>query len=273
MKNIGLKGLLLCFALYVGMVGVLWVEQRGAMYHPDTTDHTPEDVALGGMQEIELLTKDGQRNESWFLFPSEPGKKIVIFFHGNSGNVSTRSAKVRHFIDAGLGVVLVGYRGYGGNMGRPTEDGLYEDARAVLRDLITRGYAPEQWVLYGESLGTGVAVKMATEHKNAAGLILEVPFDSALAVARERYWYVVGLSSLMMDQYPSDARVGKIEIPKLFLIAGKDTVIPPNHARRLFDLARSPKQKVEFADAGHNNVYDFHAATPVIDFINTLPSE
>lgn len=256
--------------VYMGIVATLFITQRDKQYNPDKTDHAPSETKVPEMIETQVMVPGEDTRESWYYLPAD-ADRIIVFFHGNGENIAARDFKARALIDAGYGVALVGYRGYGGNRGFPSEEGFYDDARTVINDLIKERGKPEaSLIFYGESLGSGVAVKMATEYPKIAGLVLEVPFDSALAVAEERYWFVVGLPFLMHDQYLNDSRIGKLTMPKLFLIAGDDEVVPPHHARRLFDLAAQPKQVVEFPGAHHGNLYDHGAAARIIPFISNL---
>lgn len=255
---------------YMGLVATLFIVQRDRQYYPDKHDASPSETKVPEMQEVQVMVSGEDSREAWIHLPPE-SDRTVVFFHGNSENIASRDTKVRELIDAGFGVMLVGYRGYGGNRGFPTEDGLYDDARAAVKYLIDeRGADQEHLVFYGESLGAAVAVKMATEFPKIAGLVLEVPFDSALAVASDRYWYVIGLSALMLDQYPSDTRIGKLTMPKLILVAQKDDVVAPYHAKRLFKLAAEPKQMIEFPGAKHNNLYDHGAGARITAFISGL---
>lgn len=257
---------------YMGLIATLFIEQRHIMYTPDKRDSGPAQTVTPEMVETKILTPDGHYNESWFYLPENPKAKVIVMCHGNSSNVADRAVKARPFIDAGYGFVLVGYRGYGGNVGTPTEDGLYEDARAVMKYLVEeRGVPVSNIVVYGESLGTGVATKMAAEYPDISGLVLEVPFDSALAVAQDRYWYIIGLSVLVRDQYRSDLRVPKLTMPKLVIAAGDDRVVPPIHARRLFEGAAEPKQFLEIPGGHHDNLYDYGLSDKIITFIGALP--
>ena len=127
-----------------------------------------------------VVSADGVPVTSWFA-TGEPGAKVVVLFHGNAGNIADRAFKARHFLDAGFGAVLAGYRGFGDNPGSPTENGLYADANAVLAALKERGIGAERVVLYGESMGSGVAVQIAAQAADSgnpvAGVILEAPFN------------------------------------------------------------------------------------------------
>lgn len=262
--------LVLAGIAYLGLVLFLFMSQRSMQYHPDKSDPSPAQTKVPEMIEQEIMVPGQDIRESWYWLPPSADRTVVIF-HGNASNIAGRDHKARVLIDAGYGVVLVGYTGYGGNRGHPTEAALYDDARAVVNDLINeRGKPQESLVFYGESLGTGVAVKMASEYPKIAGLVLEVPFDSALALAQKTYPFVIGLSWLMLDQYRSDLLIGKLSVPKLVLAAGKDRVVPSRHARRLYALAPQPKKWLEYRKAAHGDLYDFGAGQDIVNFINTL---
>ncbi|MBF0247582.1 MAG: alpha/beta hydrolase, partial [Alphaproteobacteria bacterium] len=148
---------------YVAVLALMYVVQRQFIYYPDATPSTPAEAGVAEMAVVRLETADGLALTSWLARPSRTGRVTVVLFHGNAGTLAGRGSKARLFLDAGHGVMLVEYRGYGGNPGHPTEQGLYADARAALDHLDGLGIAGRDVVLYGESLGTGVATAMAAE--------------------------------------------------------------------------------------------------------------
>ena len=157
------------FGIYAALVGGLYLFQRQLIYHPSQFMASPAQAGVAEMQTLSVTTDDGLALTFWYR-PALPGQPTLVFFHGNGGNLSGRGFKARPYLDAGFGVVLAAYRGYGGNPGKPSETGLYADARAQLGFLRRQGVAPAQWVLYGESLGSGVAVQMAYERTAQKGL-------------------------------------------------------------------------------------------------------
>jgi hypothetical protein len=176
-----------------------------------------------------------------------------------------RAGRVRPYIDAGFGVLLVEYRGYGGNPGRPTEEGLYADARAAVDFLERRGVTPERMVFYGESLGTAVAVQIALE-RGCAALVLEAPFTSVAAVAQARYW-MFPVRHLVLDKFDSLAKVDRLTCP-LFVMHGEgDDVVPVRYGRQLFEAAREPKESIWFAEGTHTNFDELDAPAAVLDFL------
>jgi hypothetical protein len=176
---------------------------------------------------------------------------------------------MKQFIRAGYGVYLCEYRGYGGNRGSISEDGIYKDARSALTWLDANGYSPSQWVLYGESLGSGPAVQMAGEFQLKT-LILEAAFSSATDVAKELYpWLPVDY--LIKDKYDNISKIKAVRAA-LFMIHGdEDAVIPPHLAQKLYDAANHPKQLDIIDNGHHNDLYEHHAGSIIMDWLETQP--
>src|SRR5713226_3304827 len=174
--------------LYAALLGGMYAFQRNLLYRPDTSKPDWTDLDLPTLQEIELIASDGVRLFAWYVPPSA-GRPVIVYFHGNGGNIADRADRMLYFAAAQFGVLIVEYRGYGGNPGSPSEAGLFADARAGLDFLKSERIASGRIVLYGESLGTGVAVRMASE-RPVALLLLESPYASMAAVAQRHYPYV-----------------------------------------------------------------------------------
>ena len=249
--------------VYVAIAAVLYVTQRSLMYFPDTARTTPAEAGLPEATEIPLTAADGVHITAWFAAP-QGDKPIIVFFHGNGGSLRYSAARFRKLIGAGIGLVALEYRGYGGNEGSPSESGLIADGEAAYAYAAAH-YPVSQIVIWGQSLGSGVAVAIAAE-KPVSRLILEAPFTSAAAVASERYWYIpVGL--LMKDQFHSDRLIQKIKAPLLILHGVKDRVVPYAMGERLYELANEPKHIVQFLDAGHDDLDANGALNAVARFL------
>ena len=179
----------------------------------------------------------------------------------------TGGEKVREYLDAGYGVLLVTYRYNAGTGGTPSEENLLEDGRAALRFLEEAGFAPGRIVLYGESLGSGIAVRLASEQRVRA-VVLEAPYSSIVDVAASIYWYVP-VSALLKDRFESTAYIAAIDAPLLIVHGGLDRVIAPRFAERLFEAAKDPKEYRLIDAAHHTNLYDFGMADIVMDFLTT----
>src|SRR5208282_1654864 len=203
----GIAVVVLC--LYLGAALLLYVAQRSLMYFPETIHTAPSQAGLPEAEEVTLTASDGEHSIAWYVAPRD-GKPVVLYFHGNGGALRYRVERFRKLLSDGVGLVALEYRGYGGSSGTPTEAGLIADAEAAYAFAAAR-YPAQQLVLWGESLGSGVAVAVAAG-KPVGRVILEAPFMSAAAIGAARYWYMP-IRLLMKDQYRSDERIGKVTAP------------------------------------------------------------
>jgi uncharacterized protein len=240
----------IALCLYAGLAAMIYLAQRSLMYFPETIHTTPAAAGLPQAEEISLTASDSVPVTVWSVAPQD-GKPVILYFHGNGGALHYRVERFRKLIADGIGLVALEYRGYGGNPGSPSEQGLIADAEAAYAFAVAH-YPPQQIVVWGESLGTGVAVALAAE-KPVGRVILEAPFTSAFAVGRERYWYLP-VRFLMKDQFRSDERIGKVTAPLLILHGVHDRTIPYAMGQHLFDIANKPKHIVRFMDGGHEDL-------------------
>ncbi|MEQ9558038.1 MAG: alpha/beta hydrolase [Rhodospirillales bacterium] len=275
MMQVALQLLLLAAGIYALVVGLVFLGQRRLMYHPGGVAGAPADAGLPTARALRVATADGLVLLSWYLAPT-PGRPVVLYLHGNAGTIADRAHKARLLADQGIGVMLAEYRGYGGNPGHPTEAGLYADARANLAWLADQGHGAGDTVVYGESLGTGVAVQMVLELAEAGtparALVLEAPFTAMADAAGVHYpWLPTGL--LTRDRYDSSAKIGAVRCPVLVIHGDRDRVVPQDQGKRLFALAAAPKTAAWLPGAGHGDVYDFGAGEAVLDFLVTPPGE
>ena len=251
--------------LYGALVVLLFVQQRSFLY-PASPLRTPASATgIAGLQDVEIRTDDGETLVGWWK-PPEPGRALILYFHGNGGSLLNRRERVRLLGESGRGVLLVSYRGYSGSTGSPSEAGLRRDARAAYRWL--GRYAPGRIVLYGESLGSGVAVKLATEGP-VGGVILDAPYTSTTDVARRNFWFVP-VALLMRDPFRSIDRIGRLTRPLLILHGERDDVIPIALGRRLFAAANEPKQFVALPHADHVTVLEAGGLAPVQAFLSAI---
>jgi pimeloyl-ACP methyl ester carboxylesterase len=242
--------LIIIACIYVGLAAVLYFAQRSLMYFPETIHTTPQQAGLADAEEVTLTTSDGMHPVVWHVAPRD-GKPVILYFHGNGGALHYRADRFLKLIGDGIGLVALEYRGYGGVSGSPTEAGLMADAEAAYKFAAER-YSVQQLVAWGESLGSGVAVALASE-KPFGRIILEAPFTSAAAVGAERYWYMP-VRLLMKDQFRSDERIAQIKVPVMILHGVHDHVVPITMGERLFELANQPKYIVRFLDGGHEDL-------------------
>ena len=254
---------------YGVLVVGLYVFQRGIMYVPERARPDRADFGAAHMTEVTLVTEDGLELFAWHR-PAPAERPTVVFFHGNAGHIGYRTGRAATLAEAGLGVLLVEYRGYGGNPGSPTEAGLYADGRAAMAFLEGEGVPPERTVLFGESLGSGVAVQIAVEQAEAdrpvGAVVLEAPLSSAADIGARQY-PIVPVRLLIKDRYDNTAKIAGIGAP-LFLYHGDaDLVIPQHLGRKLFEAAREPKDAWWIPGGGHSDLDEFGAAQRVIAFV------
>jgi uncharacterized protein len=242
--------LIVAVAGYAVFVALFYVAQRKMQYFPESVRTTPAAAGLPEAEEIMLDTGDGERVIVWHL-PPRGDKPVVLYLHGNGASLRWRVDRFRALTADGTGLVALSYRGYGGSSGSPTEAGLIKDAEAAYAFTVAR-YPPSRIVLWGESLGTGVAVALAAE-KPVGHVVLQSPFSSAADVGAERYWFVP-VRLLMKDQFRSDLRIGKVTAPVLVLHGDQDDVVPFALGERLYGLINAPKRFVRFPGAGHNDL-------------------
>lgn len=253
---------------YLFVVLVMFLAQRSLIYPasaeaPRLTDHN-----LPGLEAVKTDTHPGLTLTHWFHAPRDPEAPLIVFFHGNASDLSSAVAKMRPFVDAGFGLLATGYRGYSGNPGSPNEEGLTADARSVIDWAHHQGYEADRLVYFGESLGTAVAVKMASDLPPSA-LVLEAPPSSITDVAAAHYWYLP-VRPLIRDPWDSHSRIHTIRCPLLILHGENDPVVPIRFGRKLFDAAIEPKEAIWHPTAQHTNILDDPVVVrQVIDFINT----
>jgi hypothetical protein len=255
---------------YLAITGVLYASQRSLLYMPDRSLPSPTVSRVPEMIEVTLEPEDRLALRAWYA-PARAGQPTIIYFHGNGGHVGYRGSRVRPYLDRGMGVLLVGYRGYGGNPGRPTEAGLYQDARAALAFVSRSGIAPEWTILYGESLGSAVAVRIAGEQAKTgqpvAAVVLEAPLSSVTDVAAHHYpWAPVRW--LLKDRFEAVMVIGGIMAPVLMVHGDADTVVPIRFAQALYAAAKEPKEAVWVPGGGHEDLDGFGLAQTVLQFID-----
>ncbi|WP_226634986.1 alpha/beta hydrolase [Brevundimonas poindexterae] len=266
-RNLILGALVVAGLLYLAVAGLVYVNQRSLMYFPDAERSAP-DAAGPAIQVVEIATDDGERLVGWWLPPQE-GQPTLLFFNGNAAGLAGQRGRWRRIADQGLGFLAIGYRGYDGSTGSPSEAGLHEDARAAWDWLAARTDTADI-VIHGFSLGSGVATRLATE-RPARALILEAPYTSTADVAARSYpWLPVRW--LMKDQYRSADIIDQVDMPILILHGNVDEVIPYDLGRTLYDRAPAPKQFIRMIgsnhntlvrDGGYDHIWRFLGLTPV----------
>jgi fermentation-respiration switch protein FrsA (DUF1100 family) len=234
---------------YAALVGGMYAAQRALMYFPSKDIAAPTTYNLADMQDLTLKASDGIQVQAWVRAP-KPDMPLIVYFHGNAGNLAHRAAEYRLWLDEGFGLIALSYRGYAKSEGNPTEQGIYMDARAAVEYAQKTLHIPDsKIVLYGESLGTGIAVQMATEYALGA-LILEAPYTATSDRAAELYPYLP-VRTIMKDQFLSREKIGSVHMPVQIFHGEKDNVIPVAHGRRMLELANEPKEGNFYPDVHH----------------------
>jgi uncharacterized protein len=254
---------------YALVVWVAYLGQRKLMYFPDTRRTLPAQADLAGVDEQVLNMPDGARVIAWYG-KAKPDRPTLLYFHGNGGSLIDRAERIRRFMAEGWGVYMMSYRGYGGSSGAPNEAANVADARIAYGALVVDGVKPESIILYGESLGSGVAARIAAE-RPVGGIILEAPYTSITAVAAKAYPYLP-VSYLLSDRYETDKYIRQVKAPLLILHGERDRVIPVAMGQELARLANEPKKLVLLPNAGHSNIYvdGNNALAPVREWIGGL---
>jgi fermentation-respiration switch protein FrsA (DUF1100 family) len=263
-----LKWLLVVVSVgYIGALAALFFTQRSLLFPIPTSERvTPAAAGFPEAEEHVLTTSDGERVIVWHV-PAKPGHAVMLYFPGNGDFLAGRIRRFKAMTSDGAGLVVLSYRGYAGSSGQPSEPGLLRDAAAAYAFTSAR-YAADRIVVWGFSLGTGVAVVLAAEQK-IGKMILEAPYTSTVDIAGALpLLRFVPVRLLMRDQFRSDQRIARVAAPLLVMHGDRDQVIPIAAGERLFALAHEPKQFVRLAGGGHDDLDYFGAIDAAKRFIN-----
>lgn len=229
---------------------LLYICQRQWIYFPAKQKPRLQDFHATDMSLVSIQTKDHLELSSWYK-PAINNQATVLFLHGNAGHIGYRMPLARQFINAGFGILLLEYRGYGGNSGSPTEEGLYDDGFSALNYLYQQGVKPKQVILYGESLGTAVATKLAVDNVVCA-VILQSPFTSLQDLSRFHYpWIMIK----PWDRFNSLERIKQNHSPLLVLHGKEDRIVPFAEGLTIFNQANEPKKMLAFEHKDHNDLW------------------
>ena len=231
---------------YIIVVLFLYLNQRKFLYFSYSEIGTPAEYGLVGFDEITLTTADGVNIATWYKKSSE-NQPTFVYFHGNGGNLANRANRFAILAEKGYGVLAVSYRGYGKSGGKSTEQGLYEDARAAIKFAKNQD---ENIILIGESLGTGVAIQMATEFDGLKGLVLDAPYESIEKVIKKKYFWLP-LNLLLKDKYVSIDKIGNVKIPVLILHGELDEIVLVSQGKAIYKTANEPKKIVLYPEYYH----------------------
>jgi fermentation-respiration switch protein FrsA (DUF1100 family) len=252
-----------CTAVIAAVLALIWTTQRRLMYFPTSGVPTPAAIGLTDVEPVTFTTTDGLELSGWFVAAPGPSPRVtVLVFNGNAGNRAHRGPLAAALHRHGLQVLLVDYRGYGGNPGAPTENGLAADSRAARAYLAGRPDVDASRIVYfGESLGTAVAIDLAVEHQPAA-LILRSPFTSMADLGQHHYPFLP-VRFLLRDRFAAIDQIRRIRVPLLVIAGAHDRVVPIESSRRLYDAVVAPKTLLVLPDADHND-YELLAGDEMI---------
>jgi len=245
---------------------LIWTMQRRFIYFPTSGVPTPSEIGLTDVEPVTFETIDGLSLSGWFFVASGPSPRVtVLVFNGNAGNRAHRGPLAAALQRHGFQVLLVDYRGYGGNPGTPSKNGLAADGRAARAYLAGRPDVDlPRLVYFGESLGTAVAVDLAVEHPPAA-LVLRSPFTSMGDLGQHHYPFLP-VRLLLRDRFAAIDQIRRIRAPLLVIAGGHDRIVPIDNSRRLYEAAVAPKTLLVLPDADHND-YELLAGDEMIQAI------
>lgn len=259
---------------YFLLVAVMFVMQRNFMYVPYQVFPNPTLIGVGDMQVIEVTTADNLKLRALYKPPATPSMPVIVLFHGNGGSIAIRGYRARDFIDnGGYGYLLAEYRGYASNPGKPTEQGLYNDARAYMNWLTgEQKISQNRIVLYGESLGTGIATQMALEYADVRALVLEAPYTTMQAVAQTHMFWLPAYW-LIRDRFNNIDKIQGVKVPLLVLHGKKDGVVPFRQGNKVFQNAKTDKRFEIFSEGNHVDLHNHGAGEKVRHFLAAHPSD
>ena len=259
--------ILIFISIYFFILISTYIFQRNLLYHPTENNYSGDKITVS-VKKLKIKTQDGIELLSWYHNKDTNKYKTILFLHGNAGTLENRIHKINHFEKMEVNFLLIAWRGFSGNRGKPTEQGLYEDARSAVRWLKLNGVSENDIIIYGESLGTGVATEIA-QNKNFAGMILESPFTSMIEAGKDKYPYLP-VRLLLKDKYESDRKIKNVNIPILIMHGEVDNIVPFHMGEKMYKLANEPKYSYFSKYDDHMMEYNEKLLKELNDFIISL---
>ena len=245
----------------------IYFYQRNLLYNPSENNYLNDKINFN-YKEIFIETDKNIKLKSWFINKDLKKFKTVVFFHGNAGNLLNRVHKINELNKLDINILLTSWRGFSGNKGKPSEKNLYYDAQQIIDWLKVQGLDNKDIVLYGESLGTGVATELASKN-NFGGIILESPFTSMVDTAKIYYPYLP-VNFLLKDRYDSKSKINDIKTPILIMHGKMDNIVPQQMGLELFEKANNPKYSYFPEDDDHMMNYNKQLLNEIKLFINKI---
>ena len=259
--------LLIFVSIYFFILISTYLFQRSLLYHPSENNYFGDKLIVS-IDKVKIKTQDGIELMSWYHSKNLNDYKTILFLHGNAGSLENRIHKINHFKDMNVNFLLLSWRGFSGNEGTPTEQGLYQDAESAVAWLKSKGINEKNIIIYGESLGTGVATEIA-QNKNFGGIILESPFTSMIAAGKDKYPYLP-VRVLLKDKYESDKKIKNINSPILIMHGKVDNIVPFHMGKKMYELANQPKYSYFSEYDDHMMEYNKNLLKSLNDFISSL---
>ena len=253
--------------LYVSICAYMYIFQRNFLYHPYKNNYLRGEKLNAEIKEIFIPSTEGITLKSWF-YKNSNNKYTVLFFHGNAGELGNRIYKLNELKNLNLNYLIISWRGFSGNKGSPTEQGLYNDAKSAVEWLEKNNIKKNKIILYGESLGTGVAVEVG-QNQDFAGIILESPYTSIVDAAKIYYPYLP-VDLILKDKYLSLKKIKNINSPILLMHGGADIIIPIAMGKKLFNEIQSKKYGYFPQSDRHMMTYNSELKFELQKFIKTL---
>ena len=261
------KFIILVVAIYFLLLTFVFFYQRKLLYHPNFSNHVTGDGLIHSIEKINIKTEDNIDLKGWFHL-KDLKKKTILFFHGNAGTLDNRIYKLNFLGNLDINFLIIAWRGYSGSSGKPTELGLYQDAKSAVNWLNLKGIAEKNIILYGESLGTSVAIEIG-QSKNFAGMILEAPFTSMVDTGK-KYYPFFPVKLLLKDKYESKNKIKNIKFPILVMHGKKDKIIPFYMGEAIYNLANKPKFKYFPDNDDHMMDFDENLVNEISSFLKSL---
>jgi uncharacterized protein len=259
--------LLTFLAFYFFLLISTYLFQRQLLYHPSENNYYGDKISVS-IEKVKITTKDQIELISWHHNKNINNYKTILFLHGNAGTLQNRIHKINHFENMNINFLIVAWRGFSGNKGKPTEEGLYEDAKSAIRWLKNKGVKEKNIIIYGESLGTGIATEIS-QNKNFAGIILESPFTSMVDAGKDKYPYLP-VKLLLKDKYESVKKIKNIKIPILIMHGKLDKIVPFHMGEKMYQRANDPKYTYFTEYDDHMMEYNDKMINTLKNFINSL---
>ena len=261
------KLVILIIVTYCLLLTFVFFYQRKLLYHPNFSNHVTGDGLIHSIEKINIKTEDNIDLKGWFHL-KDLKKKTILFFHGNAGTLDNRIYKLNFLGNLDINFLIIAWRGYSGSSGKPTELGLYQDAKSAVNWLNLKGIAEKNIILYGESLGTSVAIEIG-QNKNFAGMILEAPFTSMVDTGK-KYYPFFPVKLLLKDKYESKNKIKNIKFPILVMHGKKDKIIPFYMGEAIYNLANKPKFKYFPDNDDHMMDFDENLVNEISSFLKSL---